>query len=315
MARNSIRVKTVTFLAAQSVILSVIMLAFVGLTSVLFVKNAMRWQLNKIEQAVLMFAQQAMHTGEIPRRGDIGEYSFFMLNRDGKYILPRLPRADEGEKLWEEYELKLVYEMQKRRDGWIYYPERDQAWTKDGRYVIRYVYLDAKGWIVAAEGYIPGEWDMLKGFLTPKLFLGLFLVVCLAFALMLLNAFWHFRKMVKAILRSQENNFIAAPVPPKTSGDNVLVKPEEKALSGGMIRHAPGQELPKARPERPVAAEPEQTSAAPGAAEVIAAPAPRVPPGAGARQMGNLEAVTIDTSGIRSPLLRKVIQEMRETKK
>jgi len=322
MAKNDIRSRTITFLAIQSAILGIIMLAFVWLASVLFVKNSIRWQLNKIEQSVFIFAQQAVHDGEVPKRGDLGEYSFFMLNQDGKYILPRLPRAGDNENLWQEYELKLLYEMQKRRDGWIYYPEREQSVFSEGQYVIRYVYLDRQGWIVAAEGYLPSAWGMLKGFLTPKLFFGLFMIVCLAFSLMLLNAFWHFEKVMKAILRSQENNFIVAPTTAtKSLPEPGLMRPDERAMAGGSIRSVTDRVLPKAKGPQPkefLRPEPEHVS---GPEEVAA---PTVVPAEGGdaekglaftpRQLDDLGAIKIDTADIRSPLLKKVIEEMRERK-
>lgn len=323
MAKNDIRSRTITFLAAQSAILSVIMLAFVALASVLFVKNSIRWQLNKIEQSLLMFAQQAAQAGEVPKRGDLGENSFFILSQDGKYILPRLPRPDDGgERLWQEYELKLIYEMQKSRDGWIYYPEQGHLGMSEGQYVIRYVFLEKHGWIIAAEGYIPGAWSMLKGFLTPKLFLGLFFIVCLAFALMLLNAFWHFRKMMKAILRSQENNFIVTPAQPRSQAEPIFMKTEDKSYSGGAIRNASNHVLPKMRSERAAPAAVDHGSAAELPAEEARPAVPlqvkkehKEEPVFNPHRLDDLGDVTIDTAEIRSPLLKKVIQEMRSEKK
>ncbi len=312
MAKNDINSRTVTFMAVQSVILTVIMLLFVVLASVLFVKNATRWQLRNIEDDVLMFAKQAVRSGEVPKRGDLGTYTFFILTQDGKYVLPRLPRSDDGENLWQEYEHKLVYEMQKRRDGWIFYPERSYSDMRDGQYVIRYIYLEQQGWIVAAEGYVASPWNMLKGFLTPKLFLGLFLIVGLAFGMMLLSAFWHFRKVMKAILRAQENNFIAAPAKPQAEA--VFVKREEALFADGVIHGASTRTLPKARPE-PLAPAAEDREEMPPSISERASRREAGKGGAqGPRQLDNLGEITIDTTDIRSPLLKKAIEQMREKK-
>lgn len=266
-----------------------------------------------------MFARQAAHSSEIPKRGDIGAYTFFILTQDGRYVLPRMPRSDDGERLWQEYEHRLLYEMQKRRDGWIYYPEQGRLKLGEGQYAIRYVYLEQQGWIVAVEAYVSSEWSMLKGFLTPKLFMGLFLVVCLAFGLMLLNAFWHFRKVMKAILRSQENNFIAAP--PKVLPEQMFIKREDSPFAGGVIQNTASRSLPKARvvpPEHPTPVEPEdeyrerpERREAPPASR----PARREPPVFAPRQLDNLGDMTIDTTDIRSPLLKRAIEELREDKK
>jgi hypothetical protein len=295
MSKNDVRTRTASFLAVQSAILGVIMLAFVVLASVLFVKNATRWQLRNIEENVLMFARQAGHAGEVPRRGDLGPYTFFILTQDGKYVLPRLTRSDEGERLWLEYERKLIYEMQKRRDGWIRYPDGAMG-LREGQYVIRYVFLQQQGWIVAVEGYVSSGWSMLRGFLTPKLFLGLSMIVLLAFGLMLLNAFWHFRKMMKAVLRSQENNFIAAPA--KARQEPAFVRRDGASFIDGVIQGAPERIAPEA-PREPAPAQ-------------DAPPAPVV---AKPRQVDEIGDTTIDTGEIRSPLLKRAIEEMRARKK
>jgi hypothetical protein len=204
--------------------------------------------------------------------------------------------------------------MQKRRDGWIFYPDNERGGMREGRYVIRYVYLEQQGWIIAVEGYVSSEWSMLKGFLTPKLFLGLFAIVGLAFGLMLVSAFWHFRKVMKAILRAQENNFIAAP--PKLQAEAAFVKREEASFGEGVINGGvSSRTLPKARPE-PSAAEEEEREEMPRS---LSERNPRREAGKssspGPRQLDNLGEITIDTTDIRSPLLKKAIEQMREEKK
>ncbi len=325
MAKNGIRSRTVTFMAVQSAILGIIMLLFVVLASILFVKNATRWQLRNIEDDVLMFAKQAARSGEVPKRGDLGAYTFFILTQDGKYVLPRLPRADDGERQWQEYEHKLVYEMQKRRDGWIFYPDRDQALFGDGQYVIRYVYLEQQGWIVAVEGYVASGWSLLKGFLTPKLFLGLFLIVAVAFGLMLLSAFWHFRRVMKAILRAQENNYIVAPASTTSIAQPVpsaFIKRDETSFAGSVMHNNMDRDLPRQRPENVERVLPPVREAEPlrederERQKEHGAPRPRLQePAFSPRQLDDLGNVTIDTMGIRSPLLKKAIEELREEKK
>lgn len=313
MIKNDVRSRTVTFLAAQSAILGVIMLAFIVLASILFVKNATRWQMKNIEEAVMMFVHQTARSGEAPKRGDLGAYTLFVLTQDGKYVLPRMPRSDDGERLWREYEHKLLYEMQKRRDGWIYYPEEGRSSFADGQYAIRYVYLESQGWIIAVEAYVSSEWSMLKGFLTPKLFLGLFLVVCLAFGLMLLNAFWHFRKVMRAILRLQENNFIAEP--PKAASEQAFIKREDRMFSAGAIQNS-AQALPKGKAvplERPTPVREDGEFAE--REPVLPKAARKEPPAFNPRQMDNLGQITLDTTDIRSPLLKKALEEFREEKK
>jgi hypothetical protein len=213
-----------------------------------------------------------------------------------------------------EYEHKLIYEMQKRRDGWIYYPERDRSMFSDGQYVIRYLYLPKQEWIVAVEGRVSSGWSMLKGFLTPKLFLGLFVIVAAAFGLMLLSAFWHFRRVMKAILRAQENNFIASEARPLA--EQSFIRREDIPFSEGVIQSVTDRSLPKARP-RPVEDMEMRDTPRPELApcQEERQPRPKPEPVFNPRQLDNLGEVSIDTMEIRSPLLKRAIEELREDKK
>ncbi len=352
--------RTLRFLLTQGAILVGVIMLFLILSSVFFVKNAIRWHLSNIEQDVIIFSQQTARSGEVPKRGDLGSYTFFIIGNDGKYILPRLPRGDERERLWQEYETKLIYEMQKRRDGWSYYPDEKSLKWGEGRYVIRYVYLEKQGWIVAAEGVLPGSISLLEGFLTAKLFLGLFLMLALAMGLMLFNAFWHFNKVMRAVARSHENNFIA--VPSSTSAEEVspFVQAPDRSSSGGGIHNRSSMVLPKHVMEPAVAVQPEQKPQAVGRAldllrtssaqksfssseypeiserhqeqeapsekervqhpkersqgtrlmDTSFMPRPQTS-AAGPRSFDGLGEVTVDTTQIKSPLLRKAIEQIR----
>ncbi len=302
--KQDIRIRTAKFIFLQGAILIGIMLAFFILCSVFFVRNATRWHLYNIEQALLIFADQAAKSGEVPRRGDLGPYSFFIINEtDGKYVLPRFPRPDESERYWREYEAKLVYEMQKRRDGWSYYPDRRRMDWGNGQFVLRYVPVSKQGWIVVAEGYVPGVFSLLQGIITLKMFFGMFLIIAAAFAFMIYNASWHFHRVVRAILRAQENNFIATEtLKPPVEGKPFL-RPDEGDISSGVIRGGPSQSLPR-----------KETFSEPA---VSAAPHPvmRKEVARNVRELDELGKAKIDTNEIRTPLLRKVIEEMREPRK
>jgi len=315
--KHSIRVRSVQFLLAQALILCGLMAAFLFLSCFFFVKNAAHWHLVNIEEDLKTFVAQAVRAGEVPKRGDLGAYTFFILDTEGKYLLPRMPRSDDSEKLWQEYELKLIYEMQKRRDGWGSYPERGRRDFQNGRYMLRYVYVEKMNWIVAAEGFMPGVVVLLHEMLTPALFVGMALIALAAFVLMLLNANWHFHRVIRAILRSQENNFIAvdgiAPAPVREAQS--IVKREDTLPSGVLVSDG-------------IINGPLRRSAAvPAHARIVreAAPVPPLPEvrriipvveshAQEIRRLDDLGNVSIATSDIRSPVLRRVIEELREKK-
>ncbi len=337
--KREITVRTFRFLVTQGVILIGIMFAFLVLACFFFVRNATHWHVANIEQDLKVFAEQAERSAEVPKRGDLGAYTFFILNTEGKYVLPRLPRSDESEKVWQEYELKIIYEMQKRREGWSYYPERGRWDFRNGRYMLRYLYLPNMGWIVAGEGYLPGVLVLLEEMLTPALFIGMGLIALAAFVFMLINANWHFHRVIRAILRSQENNFIAVDgIPPSVKKDpRTLFRAEDRlpAMSeaDGIIRgpsrrsfSAAVEDLPEEHgaavsrieePRRPssvpvkleprISVSPQEASKAEQRVSVLLKEEPP-------HRREVLGAVPIDTSDIRSPILRRAIEELREVK-
>ncbi|MBF0619754.1 MAG: hypothetical protein HQL19_06250 [Candidatus Omnitrophica bacterium] len=310
--KKDIRIRAAKFLVTQGIILVGVMAVFLVLFSFFFVRNAKMWTLRNIEDDLLVFSQQAAKSGEVPRRGDVGEYTFFIISPDGKYILPRFPKTDENQRLWQEYEAKLLYEMQKRKDGWIYYPEQAGLKWGEGQYVIRFVAVDKFGWIVAAEGFLPSPSRLLAGLLTPGLFFGILVILAGAIALMIMNANWHFNRVIRAILRSQENIFIATEAH-KPLADAPFVRMEErKTVSANIVRPPAEQVLPHKGREDHVD-RPEVSVPAPQAVPLKKSKEPDevFDP----RQLDDLGKVTIETSDIRSPLLRQVIEEMREAKK
>lgn len=342
--KQTIRIRTAKFLITQGLIIVGIMVSFLWLSCVFFVKNASHWHLATIEGELKLFAEQASRSGEVPKRGDLGAYSFFIVSVEGKYILPRLPRSDESEIYWREYESKILYEMQKRRDGWSYYPERGRWDYKSGQYMLRYVYIPTQGWIVAAEGYMPSTLVLLQEMLTPALFWGMGFISLAAFVFMLLNANWHFHRVVRAIMRSQENNFIAVegitstqktpgnsftkqeerlPIAGDTTPFNPLARPQT-ASAGRPTLQPPADvyetEMPSTGRTNRHATQVEQSLAVNKERPVYQAPEPPPKPRPiepqrqeprGRKDLGN---VVIDTTDIRSPILRKAIEELRENR-
>jgi hypothetical protein len=316
--KQSIRVRAARFIWVQALILLGIMASFLLLSCIFFVKNAAHWHLVHIEQDLKVFAAQAARSGEVPRRGDLGAYTFFILDAEGKYLLPRLPQSDENEKLWQEYESKVIYEMQKRREGWSYYPDRGHWDLAHGQYMLRYIYVEKMNWIVAAEGYMPGVTVLLQEMLTPSLFIGMGLIALAAFALMLLNANWHFHRVIRAILRSQENNFIAVDGIPSSPAKDAqpFIKREENLPAAApdiVIRGSARRSVLSSAPVRPLAEE----------TPVMRPPEPRPVPverrmplaRQDLRRLDDLGSVSIATTDIRSPVLRRAIEELREEKK
>ena len=106
------------------------------------------------------------------------DYLIYVLaQKDGAYVFEPPKRSPEAEALWERYSTKLIYEMQKQKQGWIFYPDKVNGHLKGSQRVIRYIPIDELGWIVALEIDKRDDYSKLKNILDVKFFLLLLFVV------------------------------------------------------------------------------------------------------------------------------------------
>jgi hypothetical protein len=120
--------------------------------------------------------------------------------KTGEYVYEQGKRADGLGELWERYRTKLIYEMQKQKRGWIFYPEKGSWWVESGQRVIRYVPMDERGWIFALETRKESELAVWKDNLSAKFNLALLSVLTvgpLFFWFLTSNAFAAVQRLMK----------------------------------------------------------------------------------------------------------------------
>ncbi|VAX37871.1 hypothetical protein MNBD_UNCLBAC01-736 [hydrothermal vent metagenome] len=164
------------------------------------------WKENFNKTATLI-VKQVRVKGELLFK-EIDNYTIFIVNeKDGSYVVEREAKSDKGENLWKSYHKKLIYQMQKQKQGWIVYPQTGIRPTV-GQHMIRYLYIEELGWIVAVESIIGVQADFLGVAFDKQIiiqFLFIFLIG-LFFFRWLTN--YNFGVMKKIIADSLESSFM-----------------------------------------------------------------------------------------------------------
>ncbi len=149
-------------------------------------------------------------TGKLPEKSELSNayYTFIINQRDGSYIYRENNPARINDPLWESYEKKLIYQMQKQEHGIIFYPEKREYEIYKTLRGIKYTTLKEKGWIVAVEGYINSDLMQLKDIFSRKYFINICIVfMCGVVVLRLITLRYH-HIMRKVITEHVENNLI-----------------------------------------------------------------------------------------------------------
>lgn len=154
--------------------------------------------------------------------------------KTGEYIHEQGKRTDDLEKLWERYRTKLIYEMQKQKRGWIFYPDKESWRVALRQRVIRYVPMDERGWIVALETFKENEWAVWKENLSAKFNLSLPLVLIggpMLFWFLTNHAFAAVQRLMK---ESIERSLMSLSSEDLISDDLKLGQPLENPLHPGL---------------------------------------------------------------------------------
>jgi len=170
------------------------------------IENDLRTRLDAAAGA--MAAQ--LKVNQVPFSATNVEPGVFIVNQtDGTLAVDRRNYGDAGQKLWDGYKTKIIYEMQKQKRGWIEYPDKNSWDFNQPQRIIRYVPIDELNWILALEDKKPSTMDLLKGSVDPSACLAIFVIFILgAVSIWLLNM-QYFDLIKRHISRSLEDNLLS----------------------------------------------------------------------------------------------------------
>jgi hypothetical protein len=130
----------------------------------------------------------------------------FVIDQDGNFVVPRADQDKDLAENWMRYQKKLIYEMKKKRRGWIFYPDETMAQGNHARRVIRYLPAQKEGWIIALEGSSDSPWGSFSQILDKKILYQLMGIIFLGFLGMQFMTRWMFliaERELKDILERQ----------------------------------------------------------------------------------------------------------------
>ncbi len=337
MPKNIARIQG-AFIFAQFVILFVVASVFVFVISVNYIRKVTFSRISNLDKTAALIAEQIKTQDQVPVSGLQGNYLLFIINaKDGSYVFERDKTVDVDQQLWESYHLKLIYEMQKRRSGWISYPDRGKWDLAKATRVIRFIGIDELGWVVALEGVMESEISLLKELFNWSVCLRLGIVLFLGLCLVVFIADRSFVAMHGSISASMENNFMSVSHPWES-------RPEEERSAAESLKEPQGVSIeydleeaighrPKAVEKSPFPIVEKKPAVSPisveplhKATESIApeeplpaepvlkpkAPSKDKKPAHAAVADAAMGDVALNVHGIKSPVLQKMIKKMRE---
>ena len=137
-------------------------------------------------------------------------YLVFVINqKDGEYVYARENLSEHDQRLWQQHYMKLIYEMQKQKQGWIFYPEKEnQRFFKGHRRVIRYFYVKKFDWIVGVETAVNSEAEIFRNLIKWPMQTTFASVLAIVFLLTMLVAYVHSRLVRADLSKMLESNFL-----------------------------------------------------------------------------------------------------------
>lgn len=306
----------------------VFLVAFI-LCSFLVTKNYLRvtekLNLDHIDRLSYLLTSQIKASKNMPVFSARKDMIVFVIDKaTGAYIFPREGWIDPDPKIWKSYETKLIYEMQKQGAGWISYPDKSSPGYKQGR-LIRYHPIPEHGWIVATEVLLDNNINTLFEVFTWRFYMPIVLILVLAFWAIYASTNRNYYLVKRTLADIFENNLMnmnSDILWPKPSIQTALktepqtVQPDKKKTSiifqasqqTGNTKTAPFPEPIKATPvqepenDQPEQSEIDNTTETPQ----LTTQQKR------AHSDTEYDEMKIAIDNINSPILKKMIQELRE---
>lgn len=344
MSKRLTRIKR-TFFLYQIMILVCALGLFLGVIANGYITNA-KTEIRLEQEQMMDFIVEYVQRGEqIPEIAKELAIYFILDAQDGSYVTRRKDEGEQGGLFWETFRSKLTYQMQKQKNGSISYPFKEPTEVLKDSKVLQYKTLDERGWIVITEVDLPSEWALLKKVTTKQDLFNLLLGIFIGFVLLKFSTDIYFVRLEAQISDTHEyslGNFNqnigkgstkASKLRKRTPKTNMNIEPKalpkkevkkpmdfsEKALGANVdvkpvsyleppVEHVAPEE-PETVLERPKETDEEVFKAQPQKIQEVKKE--HVPPSAPRQE--NRSRVNIQE--IKSPVLKKMIEELREQKK
>ncbi|MBL8014009.1 MAG: hypothetical protein JNN05_09200 [Candidatus Omnitrophica bacterium] len=224
------------FFFCQLLILVVTMSLSVLYVSLQYFRQTSQIWLETIDKTAQLVLHHVKTKKEAIQGQEEGSYLVYVLNQaDGTYAFEPPKRSPDGQVLWERYSKKLIYEMQKQKQGWIFYPEKAANPIPGYQQVIRYLPIDESGWIVAVESSMPVGITKTGNVFDYRFFTFFFVVMSVGVLALGYLTKRNFETMRKVIADSVESNLLSLNKEEffhpneNNSQDNLTIKPASKS--------------------------------------------------------------------------------------
>ncbi|OGX25585.1 MAG: hypothetical protein A2Y03_04230 [Omnitrophica WOR_2 bacterium GWF2_38_59] len=324
------------FIALSLLIFFIAIITSVLLISFDHIKNNTQIKLDNLDLALNFIVEQLKIDSTFVPQDFNDKYLLFILDKKtGEYILDRKFRDSNQRTLWLSYHKKLIYQMQKQSDGLIYYPKDIQNTVFDGTNAIRYFTIDEDGVIVAIETYIESKTAQIKEILQTNTLLKLSGITLIGILFLFFFAQSNFIKMRTTISENLESSFMNMNnenllydsgyennTPHNINSTSPLIfeklKPiEDEAFQEDIVsRNKPDEIKDEFVDDNKQILEKVDSNKTPLLKTVRKEGRSHKTKEPATSELGNKEAyvddLTIEIEGIKSPLLKKLIKDIRE---
>jgi hypothetical protein len=264
--------------------------------------------MSKVDLSAAAMASQ-LKANQVPSEGSTERGTFIINQKDGSVVIDRHDDAPAEKQLWESYRTKLIYEMQKQKNGWITYPDRS-AWNfNQSQRIIRYLSIDELGWILAIEVAKPTEFQLLMGSIGGASFFGLWLLFGLG-----AGGLWFLTKQYLDLIKKNMSTELEEKLMNLSGEDKGWVSPQTPAKEVVPEHHViRADEREVFLEKKPIA---EETILSKKVRKVVV-PEPiseEFKPVVEQKpvQQTSSDPLTINVKNIKSPVLKKMLQQFRD---
>ncbi|MCR4337034.1 MAG: hypothetical protein NUV91_04425 [Candidatus Omnitrophica bacterium] len=280
--------------------------------SLQLVSHTQKKHADLLDQMLSSFSASINEKNEIPSQTSLGGYNFIIIDQKGDLLLePEHREAPDLQEIWKQYRTKLAYQIYKQKQGTLYYPDQTIGQRAVKSRMVRYRPISPSGWVLALETSTQNSKAILKEIYSLPVCFGVALIILLGFL-----GIDYIRKKESFFNKKQEEPL---------KGDNIFIKslPEQEAPYGEREQFIPllkEKEAPSPLLEDASESIPAHSSLLKEfhtsiSTKDIFSSVERISPSAPLDKKDEeeevLDKLKINLDNIKSPILRKMVEELR----